>query len=67
VVINESITADKRIIQDAIASALKDHIASNADFNAEQKQATARVWRRLALYLVAHMKAGYSDAMARLL
>jgi len=41
--------------------ALEGHINSIADFDAEQKADAVRVWRRLSLFIISHMKAGFSE------
>ncbi len=40
--------------------ALTDHISSIPDFDDEQRAAAIKVWRRLALFIITHMKIGYN-------
>jgi hypothetical protein len=44
---------------------LADKIASIEQFEEEQRQRATKVWRRLAFYIITHMKHGYFDELER--
>ncbi|KAL3098822.1 hypothetical protein niasHT_024576 [Heterodera trifolii] len=44
--------------------ALTEHIRSLADFSAQQRADATRTWRRLAHYIIVHMKIGYGTREA---
>ncbi|WKX91645.1 hypothetical protein Q1695_010013 [Nippostrongylus brasiliensis] len=49
--------------QDAMEHSLAEHMNSLPDLDAAQRLEAATVWRTLALYIIAHMKAGYFDGL----
>ncbi|KAK6729212.1 hypothetical protein RB195_006325 [Necator americanus] len=49
--------------QDAMEHSLAEHMNSLADLDARQRMDAVTVWRTLALYVIAHMKAGYFDGL----
>jgi hypothetical protein len=44
---------------------LTDKIASIEQFDEEQRKHATKVWRRLAFYIIVHMKRGYFDELER--
>lgn len=42
---------------------LSNKIASIEQFDEEQRQRATSVWRRLAFYIITHMKHGYFDEL----
>ncbi|KAL3100968.1 hypothetical protein niasHS_001428 [Heterodera schachtii] len=52
------------IFLDAMEQALTEHIRSLADFSAQQRADATRTWRRLAHYIITHMKMGYGTREA---
>jgi hypothetical protein len=53
------------IFLDAMECVLSDKIASIEQFDEEQRQHATKVWRRLAFYIIVHMKRGYFDELER--
>uniref|UniRef100_A0A914E7U4 Globin family profile domain-containing protein n=1 Tax=Acrobeloides nanus TaxID=290746 RepID=A0A914E7U4_9BILA len=53
------------IFQDAIEYSLTDHIGSLEDFDEKQKADAIAAWRKLALYVITHLKRGFNDLMAK--
>uniref|UniRef100_A0A914DZJ9 Globin family profile domain-containing protein n=2 Tax=Acrobeloides nanus TaxID=290746 RepID=A0A914DZJ9_9BILA len=51
------------IFQDAMEVSLEQQIASLPNFNESQQHEAIRVWRRLALYLITHLKRGYFERL----
>ncbi|EYC24808.1 hypothetical protein Y032_0013g2117 [Ancylostoma ceylanicum] len=49
--------------QDAMEHSLAEHMNSLADLDNRQRMDAVTVWRTLALYVIAHMKAGYFDGL----
>ena len=44
---------------------IADAINNNKELNENQKKEATRVWRRLALYVITHMKRGYNDMLKK--
>jgi len=53
------------IFLDAMEVALAEHIAALANFDEQQRRDATRMWRRLSLFIISHMKLGYFDRMIR--
>ncbi|KAI6224539.1 GLOBIN domain-containing protein [Aphelenchoides fujianensis] len=50
---------------DAMEYCLTDQVGSIASFDDAQRAHALRVWRRLAFYIIQHMKKGYCEELAR--
>jgi hypothetical protein len=53
------------IFLDAMEEVLSTKIASIEQFSEEQRNNATKVWRRLAFYIITHMKHGYFDELKR--
>ncbi|PIO66131.1 hypothetical protein TELCIR_12168, partial [Teladorsagia circumcincta] len=51
------------VFQDAMEHSLAEHASGLADLDAEERQEAVVVWRTLALFVIAHMKAGFFDGL----
>ncbi|KAI1728940.1 globin domain-containing protein [Ditylenchus destructor] len=51
------------LFMDAMEVSLEAHIKALSDFDEEQRAGAIRVWRRLAFYIITHMKHGYFDEL----
>uniref|UniRef100_A0A915DFC4 Globin family profile domain-containing protein n=1 Tax=Ditylenchus dipsaci TaxID=166011 RepID=A0A915DFC4_9BILA len=50
---------------DAMEYSLVEHINSLSDFSEHQREGATTVWRRLAFYIITHMKHGYNNLLAK--